>query len=114
MLPGFTAEAALYWTCNHYHLDGTPTALVGKGEVSPQLRPGIGFCMASCRRNDFLCLFDCLGGSDTPELPPPSCLPSCSPCLPDPDSPTGFSRTCVNRLCEDSTTPCGFLSGIRI
>ncbi len=58
-MPGFTAEASLYDTNQHYHVAGIVTAVaIGQG-VMPQLFP-IGFCMRHCGPNDWQCLFDCL------------------------------------------------------
>lgn len=111
-MPGFTAEASLYKASGHYRMAGAPNDLVGSHEVLPQLP--IGFCQANCDhiQDDFLrtvCNLGCLDQSDGGGVGGgggQSCRPSCGPCHSDPDSPTGRSKTCVKRNCDDYDRSC--------
>ena len=59
-IPGFTAEASLSKTNSKY--SGKPDFSLDEQKVFPELLlRGIGTCMARCRQDDWLCLFDCLG-----------------------------------------------------
>ena len=61
-IPGFTAEASLYKPGRYYRNTAETANVTQDGSmVAPQLF-GIGFCMADCDPDDWLCLFDCLGG----------------------------------------------------
>jgi hypothetical protein len=113
--PKFTAEASLYKSNVHYRVAGSPNDLLSSREVLPQLP--VGFCMAECDftiSDPFLsdvCKLGCLGGSGgggvfEPRDFEPRCRPRCSRCLPDLESETGRSRTCVRADCEVATIPC--------
>ena len=60
-LPGFTAEISLSEASYHYQASGGSDFAADGKKVLPQLPlRGIGFCMARCRQDDWLCLFGCL------------------------------------------------------
>lgn len=112
-MPGFTAEKSIYQTSDHYRaIANTPNNVRSSREVLPQLP--IGFCQANCDRiqDSFLrsvCVlrcFDATGGGGGGDGGGPFCRPGCGRCLADPDSPTGRSRTCIRRNCDDYVRAC--------
>ena len=107
-MPRFTAEASLYSSGEFYQSARASGALPVSGGVLPQLP--IGFCQAECSSDDYQCLFDCMGdgggdgggGSGGGQ----HCSPQCGTCLPDPDSPRGGYRTCVDYNCNTYDKQC--------
>jgi hypothetical protein len=83
-LPGFSADASLYKTSGHYRLSASAASMatvrIGLAQVRPPLPDGFP-------DGQF-------------------CRPGCGPCVPDPDSATGCSRTCITPNCNDFTRPC--------
>lgn len=111
-LPGFTAETSLQ-SNGHYRTMVGAGGFTTMSGVVPQLP--IGFCMANCDRigDDFMrsvCNLNCLGGGGNGGGGGPSqhlCTPRCSrTCYPNEDSPTGRSRLCILRNCEDVERAC--------
>src|SRR3954466_15690385 len=80
-VPGFTAEVSLYQTSGSYRLAASWANGAG-------VRLGLA---------QFLALPD--GGGQF-------CLPRCSPCMPDPESPTGCSRFCIRADCSEREIQC--------
>src|SRR5215831_14663281 len=112
-LPGFTAETSLR------SASGTYRSMAGHSfgstsQVLPQLP--IGFCQANCDRiqDPFLrtvCELQCFsqgggGGTGGGGGGGQVCRPQCGRCLPDSDSPTGRSKLCILRNCNDVTRSC--------
>jgi hypothetical protein len=79
-IPEFTADASLATTKEYYRSLRIANGSTVSGAL-PQLI-GIGSCMAQCHRDDFSCLFDCLGQDDGIEGAGPGIPPSpvCGPC----------------------------------
>jgi hypothetical protein len=110
-LPGFTAETSLRSGGNIYRSMGGHS-LGSMSQVLPQLP--IGFCQANCDRiqDPFLhsvCELQCLdqgGGGGTGGGGGQVCRPQCGRCLPDSESPTGRSKFCLLRNCDDVTRAC--------
>jgi hypothetical protein len=112
-LPGFTAESALHLNGNYRAMTGPSTGFRNLRGVVPQLP--IGFCQANCDAigDPFLssvCRLNCLGsngaGGGGGGRRPPLCVPQCGRCLPNEDSPTGRSKFCILRNCNDVDRPC--------
>lgn len=94
-MPGFNAEVSLSATRNHYRMGGISDVLIGSGEILLQQR-GIGSCMAKCRRDDWSCILNCLGGDGSFPGPTdgdggPNVV--CG-CFPDASSSTGWRERC--------------------
>src|SRR5258705_9201107 len=111
-LPGFTAETSLQLAGGTYRSVGGMSSGLVSG-VLPQLP--IGFCQANCDRiiDPFLsavCRLQCLdqggggpgGGGGGGQV----CRPGCGRCLPDSESPTHRSKTCILRNCDDVQRAC--------
>jgi hypothetical protein len=108
-IPGYTAEASLYSSGQFYQAIRASGALPVSRGVLPQLP--IGFCQAECSPGDYQCLFDCMGGRDGGGDGGGGgggehCSPACGPCYPDPDSPMGGFRTCVDYNCNTHDRQC--------
>ena len=61
-MPGFSAEASLYETSQHYHVAGSVYAAPIGQAVAPELRPirwTYGDCTRACQRE--ICRFDNIG-----------------------------------------------------
>ena len=60
-VPGFSAEASLYETGQHYHVGGSVYAAPIRQAVMPQLFPvwTYGDCIRACQRE--ICRFDDIG-----------------------------------------------------
>ena len=105
-MPGLTAGASLYNASGRYRIPARSTA-TRAARVMPQLP--IGFCMANCDNDDYVCKFRCLEQGDPggPHSPPQEqCRPGCGPCLRDSESTTGRSKTCIRRNCDHYTLRC--------
>lgn len=112
-LPGFTAETSLQVHGHYRTMSGAAGGFTNPRGVVPQLP--IGFCQANCDAisDSFMrsvCELQCLdsagaggggrvGGRHV-------CVPQCGRCLPDSDSPTGRSKLCILRNCNDVDRPC--------
>jgi len=110
-LPGFTAETSLQSSGHYRTMVGASVSSANVRGVVPQLP--IGFCMANCDRigDDFMrsvCNLNCLGGGGGGGFGGggPLCRPQCGRCLPNEDSPTGRSRLCILRNCDDVDRAC--------
>ena len=107
-MPRYTAEASLYSSGQCYQSTGASGALLVSRGVLPQLP--IGFCQAECAPDDYQCLFDCMeagdGGGDGGGGGGEHCTPACGPCYPDPGSPMGGFRTCVDYNCNTYDKQC--------
>lgn len=112
-LPGFTAENSLQSNGHYRAMPGAFAGFTNLRGVVPQLP--IGFCQANCDRisDSFLrsvCNLNCLdsGGSGGGGVGGGGhvCRPACGRCYPNEDSPTGLSRLCILRNCEDVERPC--------
>jgi hypothetical protein len=57
-------------------------------------------CYGDVTANGFINCYPMGGGGE------PFCRPTCGPCQADSDSPTGRSRFCLRRNCDDYTRPC--------
>jgi hypothetical protein len=107
-MPGLTAEASLCRTSGRYRTATRGRAAARVQGIIPQLMP-IGFCQANCQPDDWLCVMRCLEqepGGGPGGGPQEVCRVGCGRCLPDPDSPTGRSKTCVRRDCSTVTRRC--------
>ena len=112
-IPGFSAEASLHQSGSYYAANATNNHSSYGGVVVPQLP--IGFCQANCDRiqDPFLsavCRLQCLGqgggGGGVGGGGGQVCRPGCGRCLPDDESPTGRSKTCILRNCDDVSRAC--------
>lgn len=106
-LPSYSAEKSLYKTTNAYIGTQQHQPIVG---VIPQLM-SLGTCLFNCEPDDIFCAVRC--SLDNPPIGSgggggggPLCRPQCSRCTRDPESPTGRSRVCILRNCDDVTRPC--------
>lgn len=114
-MPGFIAEAALYkaeWTyratVNLFASQVLPQAsfseCVRSAGMCNRECPGSRdprHCNDKCNIEFQICLDSLDGGGNGSDGSPGGfhCLPRCSRCLPDLDSPTGRSKTCVTFDC---------------
>ncbi len=103
-IPRFTAEDSLYRTSGRYQM----TSSTHRVELNASLVQPSAAIYVDGR---FVCYGDVTGGGFINCYPPGGggsefCRPSCGPCHSDPDSPTGRSRTCLKRNCDDYDRPC--------
>lgn len=111
-LPGFTAETSLGLSGHYRATAGGFGGFANLPAVMPQLP--IGFCQANCDmiQDPFMsavCKLQCLdggGGSGGGGGGGQVCRPACGRCLPDEDSPTGRSKLCILRNCDDVSRAC--------
>ena len=110
-LPGFTAESALQLNGHYRAMVGPSAGFTNLRGVVPQLP--IGFCQANCDSIsdpllNSVCKINCMGSGGTGGVGHTGhlCTPRCGRCLKDEDSPTGRSKLCILRNCNDVDRPC--------
>jgi hypothetical protein len=115
-MPGFTGETSLYKTSGRYRsIAGAPNASASGRGVLPQLPKGSCYYYCDLIDDPFeraLCEMDCFneggngGGGDGGNGGGPPCTRTCTACLPDQHSTTGFSKTCRFPNCEFYKVAC--------
>ena len=102
-LPGFTAEASIYQPARSYKAGASRRRGGPANSVQAALAVYVdGRFVCNGEVNEFG-FIDCgpIGGGGGP-----LCRPACGRCMPDDESPTGKSRLCILRNCDDVQRPC--------
>jgi hypothetical protein len=110
-MPRYTAEASLYSSGQCYQSTGAWGALPGRRFVLPQMSRDEFICHMNCEADDTFCHARCDldyggGGDGGGGGGGEHCTPACGPCYPDPGSPMGGFRTCVDYNCNTYDRQC--------
>jgi len=100
-LPNFVAAAALPAPAITNHAAANRrTARNTLHPAAAIYQDGRFVCYGEVTGNGYINCYPMGGGGE------PFCRPTCGPCQADSDSPTGRSRFCLRRNCDDYTRPC--------
>lgn len=101
-LPGFTAEASVYQAVQPYRTRSShdPAGLSNSVQAALAIYvDGRFICNGEVNEFGFINCGPIGGGGQV-------CRPACGRCLPDSESPTGRSKLCILRNCDDVQRAC--------